>query len=604
MAFCRTEDSLRNYAVSALSCLLLLSIVLSLAGCIAHAPGNGGGGGKQIAVAVASSPASPASVSVSTSTPSTVQYTATVTGTSNQAVTWTLAADPDATTVCTASGSALGTIATTGTNTMTYTAPAGPLPMSPCGVAVTATSNEDNVTTGQALVNIHVVVTVSPATDTIGQGANLQLAATVIGASSADQNVDWSAACGQCTGQQTAGIVDPKNPGLYIAPGIESGINTLQAAISATSTFDTQQSGTATITVNKSDPLGTATPATAAAAQMTCPSSIGGVSGATCYQLNVACDAIADWTVYLKVNPTTGTPIGTVILGTGGGGTSLYDNDPNFIGESFNGGQTIVQDLLNPGVGMPGYTTVQVSFGAPFNNAASVENGWLQGPGGVRRLACRYATVADWVYKNIHNSNTAAPYCATGNSGGSGAIAYAVSEYALASEFSLIELTSGPVMTLLNQGCNLCSQYSGSDPCPGIPPQPMCFTASGGTGSTSAIIDKAYQAAGHTTPTLCTDGVNGIGNNKNFSRFLSDSIEDDPGVTPALPIGLSTAVNVLFGASDTSNAVPQGEQWWNAVGPTRLLTPICVPGTPHAIPSTPAGANQIVSDIQSQCVLH
>ena len=151
MAFCRTEDSLRNYAVSALSCLLLLSIVLSLAGCIAHAPGNGGGGGKQIAVAVASSPASPASVSVSTSTPSTVQYTATVTGTSNQAVTWSLAADPDATTVCTASGSALGTIATTGTNTMTYTAPAGPLPMSPCGVAVTATSNEDNVTTGQAL---------------------------------------------------------------------------------------------------------------------------------------------------------------------------------------------------------------------------------------------------------------------------------------------------------------------------------------------------------------------------------------------------------------------------------------------------------------------
>jgi hypothetical protein len=53
--------------------------------------------------------------------------------------------------VCSATGDQLGTIATTGTNTMMYTAPAGPLPISPCGVVVTATSNEDNTTSGQAL---------------------------------------------------------------------------------------------------------------------------------------------------------------------------------------------------------------------------------------------------------------------------------------------------------------------------------------------------------------------------------------------------------------------------------------------------------------------
>ena len=408
--------------------------------------------------------------------------------------------------------------------------------------------------------------------------------------------MDWSVACASCTGQQTAGIADPDNPGLYIAPGLQAGITSVQADVRATSTFDTQQTNSATLTVVKNDPLGTVSQST----QLACPA--GGLGGGTCYKLTVSCDAISDWNVYLKVNQPTGTPLGTVILGTGSGGTSLYDNDSSFMAGSFNGGQTVVGDLLDPGAGMPGYTTVQISFGAPFDITSGVTNGWLQGPGGVRRLACRYATAADWVYKNIHNSNTAAPYCATGNSGGSGAIGYAVSEYALAPEFSLIELTSGPVMTLLNQGCNLCSQYSGADPCPNTPPQPMCYTASGGTGSTAAIIDTAYQVAGQTTPIICTDGVNG--NNSNFSRFLSDSILDDPGVSPALPIAdPPTTVNLLFGETDGSNAVPQGFYWRNNVGPTPPL-PMCVPATPHAIPSTSAGANQIVSDIQSLCKVH
>src|SRR5580700_1471170 len=203
MPFSSSEGPLRKFLPAVLSWSIALSALLVCVGCIAHAPNSN----QQIQVAVTSSPTSPASVPVTTPmTTSTVKYTANVTGTSNQAVTWTLAADPNAGTVCTATGSALGTITPTGNNTMTYTAPSGPLPMSPCGVAVTATSNEDNSTTGQALVNVHVIVAVSPATDTIGQGANLQLLATVTGASSANQGVDWSVACAACTGQQTAGI--------------------------------------------------------------------------------------------------------------------------------------------------------------------------------------------------------------------------------------------------------------------------------------------------------------------------------------------------------------------------------------------------------------
>ena len=600
MAFSPTEGPVRTFLSSVVPCLLVAAVLFPLAGCIAHAPGSGGGGQQQLSVTVSSPLTSPYGVPVSTAAqPSTVNFTASVQGTSNQAITWTLVSNPNAGTVCTATGSGLGTIISTGTSTATYTAPQGPLPMSPCDVAVVATASEDGSTTGTAQANVHVIVSVSPQTFTVGQGANLQLTATVTGATS--QTVDWSVSCASCTGQQTAGIVDPSNPGLYIAPGLQSGITSVQAAVNATSTFDTTQSTAATITVNKNDPLGTASPSTAAAATITCPTFTGGVTGATCYKVTVSCDAIADWNTYLKVNQPNGTPVGTVILGTGGGGGNLYDNDPSFIVGSFNGGESIVSDLLNLGVQDQGYTTVQVSFGTPFDNSSGVVNGWLQGPGGVRRLACRYATLADWVYKNIHNSNHAAPYCATGNSGGSGAIGYAVSEYALASEFSLIEMTSGPVMTLLQQGCNVCGQYTGADPC-NQTTENMCYTASGGIGSTAAIIDTAYQAVGQTTPALCTNGVNG--DNSQFSRFLSDSIEDDPGISPALPIpNPPTAINVVFGADDTSNAIPQGYAWRGGVGPTPP-PPVCVPNTPHALPSTAGGAAQIVSDIQNSCKIH
>jgi hypothetical protein len=599
MNLCSSEGPVRKILFSAVSCVITASILLPLAGCIAHAPGSGGGG-QQLAVAVTSTPSSPASVPVSGTTPSTVLYTATVTGTSNQAVTWTLAADSTASNgLCSATGSQLGTMATTGNSTMTYTAPPGPLPISPCGVVVTATSNQDNTTSGQALVNVHVVVNIAAAPSMIGQRANLQYTATVTGAplTTAGQDIQWSAVNG--------GAFDNPiyNNGLYVAPPLTSGEPPINVTIQATSSFDPAQTASVPITVEKADRLGTIAQTTAASAQITCPTFTGGSTGATCYQLKVSCDAIADYYAYLKVNTPTGTPAGTVILGTGTGGTSLYDNDPSFIVGTFNGGDTVVESVLSAG-----FTTVQVSFGDPFNPPTAQPNGWLQGPGGVRRVACRYATVADWVYKNIHNSNTA-PYCATGNSGGSGAIGYAVSEYGLASEFSLIEPTSGPVMTLLHQGCNVCGQYTGSNACTQTSGVNLCYTASGGTGSTAGIVDLAYQASGQTTPTLCTNGVNG--DNSNFTRFLSDSIEDDPGISPALPIANPpTAVNILFGADDPSNAIPMGYAWRAAVGPTPPYT--CVPNTPHAVPSTTVGAQQIIDDITGKnfattgigCVLH
>jgi len=411
----------------------------------------------------------------------------------------------------------------------------------------------------------------------IGVGANWQYTATVNGVAS--QAVTWKA---------SAGTIDAST-GLYIAPLAVP--NPATVTITATSQADTSQSATASVTVQATDPIGTV----ASYSQLnSCPG--GGLANGTCFQINTSCPGVADYSVYLKVNTPPVNPVGTVIFGTGTGGNTLYDNDPTFTNGNFNGGLQVVDGAVNNG-----YTTVQISFGAPFNST-NTENGWLQGPGGVRRLACRYATVADWISKNEQVINPSAPasvpMCATGNSGGSGAIAYAVTVYGLASEFAMIEPTSGPVMTRIDEGCALSGTftYEGTNACSNAYTN-MSYSIGGAIGDgTAGVIDAAYQSVGSTTPTPCTDGVNG--SSSNSAQFLSDSIW----FNPAQPISIPrppTTVNQVFGGMDASNAVPQGETWWSNVSPGPSQA--CVADAPHAIPSASDGAQQILDDITSLC---
>jgi hypothetical protein len=152
--------------------------------------------------------------------------------------------------------------------------------------------------------------------------------------------------------------------------------------ITATSVADASASASIPVTVEANDPIGSVSSSSALG------SCAGSVSGGACYQLAISCPQVADFSAYLKVNNPSGAPVGTVLLGTGTGGSGLYD-DPNAGG--YDDGSSVVTSLLTSG-----YNTVQVSFGAPFDNGTT-PRGWLTGPGGVRRLACRYATVADWV---------------------------------------------------------------------------------------------------------------------------------------------------------------------------------------------------------------
>jgi hypothetical protein len=414
-----------------------------------------------------------------------------------------------------------------------------------------------------------VSITNSPPS-AIGVGANWQY--------TANQAVMWSLS------PSSGGTIDA-GTGLYIAPLTVP--SPASVTITATSQASSSQSASTTVTVQAADPIGTVS------GFIALPSCIGSLPGGACYQMTVSCPGVADITTYLKVNNPANTPVGTVLFGVGTGGSGLYD-DPGSSG--FSDGETTVQNVL-----AGNFNTVQVSFGAPFTTTQA--NGWLQGPGGVRRVACRYSTVADWVYNHPQKINTnpnntvttSAPMCATGNSGGSGAIAYAVSEYGLNSELAMIEPTSGPPMTRIDQGCSstcvagpVCTDSSSQN-------NPnLCYES-----ADAAVIDEAYQAVGASSPTPCTSALNG--SSEPTSQFQSDSIVYNPTGKISLP---NTTVKLLFGDLDPSNAVPQGMVWGQSITPsTSSPTPIyqCIANAGHPIPDVSDGALQIANDIINLC---
>lgn len=392
-----------------------------------------------------------------------------------------------------------------------------------------------------------VSITGTPPT-TIGIGANWTYSATVSG--STNQNVSWTA---------TGGTID-SHTGLFIAPNSVPSPATV--TITAAAQSNPSSTASATVAVQANDPLGTVTNYTQFPGPNSCPS--GGLSNGTCFQLAVSCPGVADFSVYLKVYAPTVAPIGTVLFGVGTGGSGLYE-DPN---TGYTYGLTTVGDILSAG-----YNTVQISFGAPFDQG-STPRGWLTGPGGVRRLACRYATAADWVYRHpaIINPNvastTSAPMCATGNSGGSGALVYAAYEYGLDSELAMIEPTSGPVMSRIDQGCSPCSSSAQGQVCAGSNNNPnLCYESADAT-----IIDEAYQIPGATSPTPCSDARNGNPGTNASELFLSDSILYAGGSqTVAMP---TTTLKMLFADDDTSNAVPEGTLFEGLALPSPLRPPL------------------------------
>jgi hypothetical protein len=302
----------------------------------------------------------------------------------------------------------------------------------------------------------------------------------------------------------------------------------------------------------------------------------GAISNGVCQKMTVSCPGIPNVFAYVKTNTPTGTSKGTVTYGTGTDGNGLYDSIFTF-------GDVAVQNVLNGG-----YTTVQISWGTPFDSTQP--NGWVQGQGGVLAAACRYATVTKWIYDNIQN-NTTLPMCATANSGGAGALAYALSQYGAGNILSMAEVTSGPPTGRLDWGCG-CQQGKVPVSCGASTTLGTCFGA-----VDSPVWDSAYTPSLNATHPYCSNAaVNDVLPPGGLDYFLGDSAEA-PGATYNFP---NTFVNVVFGGQDISSAIPSGQDWFNRITSTSKAQE-CIADAPHSIPNTLDGAQQIATDIINHC---
>jgi len=407
-----------------------------------------------------------------------------------------------------------------------------------------------------------VAVAVTPSSFTLGVGSNYQFSAAVTGTS--NTAVTWQVN-GVTGGNPSVGTVD--NTGFYIAPVSNPG-GTI--TVMAVSQADGSSSGTAAITLTASDPLGTGA-GTATSDQITCPV-VAGVAPGTCYSVALSCPGIADLNGYLWVNLPSVTPIGTVLLTGGANSEGLYA-DPNILTY----GANVVTGLLTAG-----YITVQTSFGGVFTTTQP--SGWQTGPGGLRRVACRYPTLVKWVQQNIAPST--APLCATGTSAGAGLIGYAMAHYGGTSLFKMVEPTSGPPFSRLDYSCQ-CNQPDLADPCVAGQMLTQCV----GPKNAQDYIDPAYAA-----PALCSSDET-THSTANAAQFLSDSILS-PEATLTYP---GTYVHFAWGGEDTSSAPVMGQLWEEVITPASGTAFACVADAPHDMADVLDGAQQILTDLVTNC---
>jgi len=292
---------------------------------------------------------------------------------------------------------------------------------------------------------------------------------------------------------------------------------------------------------------------------------VGGVIKPTaCYQLEISCPKIPDYTAYVKIIAPQHTAHGVVIFTSGGDVNSLY--------EAYTHGPDAIRQIISDRL-----TAVELTFGMPFYAGP----GWEYNADGqgVRAAACRYATVVQWV---AQTQAFGVPLCATGNSAGGQLIGEGLAHYGLSRYLSFAEITSGPPFNRVDNAClnNV------------TPAVEYCSNASVrmGVGITNAqaYVDPAYPAPYCSTDLQTHSKVDS-------AVFLNDSVAS-PDAVLYYPF---TRVRFLFGGLDTSSAIRQGMEYQSKILSQSSYG--CVADAPHSIPQVLDGAMTIATDLVNNC---
>jgi hypothetical protein len=275
----------------------------------------------------------------------------------------------------------------------------------------------------------------------------------------------------------------------------------------------------------------------------TCPA--GPLANTVCRRFVVSCPSIQPIQVSLRIiEPAAGMPLrGTVVMGSGGSGASFYSGDE--------AGRTLVKEIAETG-----FRVVDRAW----------TGGWPTAEGGMVKESCRYATLLTWVHDHLHKSGK---FVATGNSGGSAEISYALTTWGRGDILDVAIPTSGPPLGRLDYACVKQASEEWASLCSTIIPKGVMECAS------TCILGPANS--------VCKQ----VNSEPTPQQLLEDSVVH-PGAAVNYP---RTKVYFLFGAHDCGEPVPIGLTYATKVTSEKAIR--FVPRTPHALFSTPEGREAI-----------
>ncbi len=274
-----------------------------------------------------------------------------------------------------------------------------------------------------------------------------------------------------------------------------------------------------------------------------CPGGAGSLAGSSCFVVEVNCTGLMPLQVQLRVIPPASgvTERGTVVFGSGASGTGFYPNG----------------DQLFPMLTSMGFRVVDRAWlGA---------QGWTTAEAGLRRESCRYATLLHWIRNNVHQQGA---FCASGNSGGSAEVGYALTTWQAGSILDLAVPTSGPAVARLDYAC--------------ASPTPAEWI-----GLCQAIVPTGFL----TCVPGCTLGANGVCNQCAGTPTLQDLREDSVEHPQAQLHYPQTRVHFLYGTGDCGQSVPIGMNWSQKVTSEKVIE--FVDNTGHGMSASVEGREAI-----------
>jgi hypothetical protein len=259
-------------------------------------------------------------------------------------------------------------------------------------------------------------------------------------------------------------------------------------------------------------PLGTLRPAPV-------PPGVDCPAGMDCSGFSVSCPGVREDAAGVIATGTGGNPPDGVVTFFSGLGGDFWWTDKD------EAAQVFLDEMRSRDL-----TVVQVRWMTPWLEAAPGER---VGPA---HLACRSATVIDWLARTIpfsHQGPGPCGFCVTGNSGGSSQISYALTRYGLDDRLDLVVPTSGPPHADIADGC------AGA-------------ASSISYGSRTAVLDASLGFFDGQGPCRTGDAAW-------LARWRRESVEAGDLFYP------HTAVRFIFGALDATRAAHHGVRYYLAL---------------------------------------